>query len=183
MKKSRFIAIAAPATDRQGANAVLATVTGEFKDARHHCWAYRLGDPSSTVTAGMSDDGEPAGTAGRPILNMIEYGGVSDIVVVVVRYFGGVKLGAGGLMRAYSTATRQLLDIMPRVERVVCARVRIQCGFSDEHDLRRWLAGNTGSIETVDYAEGIEVISRLPENKLEELRETAAARRWHVHRA
>ncbi|CAG0912002.1 unnamed protein product, partial [Cyprideis torosa] len=97
VNKSRFIAWIAPASDREQAMALLDEARLAYPDARHHCWAYVLGNPSNAASAAANDDGEPAGTAGKPILNVIQHKAIGNIMVVVIRYFGGIKLGAGGL--------------------------------------------------------------------------------------
>ena len=93
-------------------------LSAEFDDATHNCWAYVAGPPGSTDRIGMSDAGEPHGTAGRPMLNALLHGGVGDIVTVVTRYFGGTKLGTGGLVRAYSGIVLHALETLPLTERV-----------------------------------------------------------------
>ena len=151
VKRSRFLAHVLRVADEPGARGFVEGLRKEHWDARHHCSAFVLG-PDARV-ARSSDDGEPAGTAGAPILEMIRGAGLSDVVVVVVRYFGGVLLGAGGLVRAYGDAARagleaagvqerRLVDIWElRVDHAEAARL--------EHDLR------TRGIEvrSVDYAE------------------------------
>jgi uncharacterized YigZ family protein len=119
VKKSRFIACVAPAPTVSDAVAFVAAASEP--DARHNCWAFRVG---SDVTR-SSDDGEPSGTAGKPILASIERSGLSHVVVVVVRYFGGIKLGAPGLTRAYSNAASACLKEAPRQRRLVTTDIQI----------------------------------------------------------
>ena len=107
-KGSRFIAAISPAQDVQAAEAFVASLRSEYDDASHHCFAWRLGPDGETFRS--SDDGEPGGSAGRPILLQIEGHDLTDTVVVVTRYFGGTKLGVGGLVRAYGGAAGQALD-------------------------------------------------------------------------
>jgi uncharacterized YigZ family protein len=90
----------------------------EFPDATHHCWAYVIGPPGSTAQVGMSDDGEPHGTAGRPMLNALLHSDMGDIVTVVTRYYGGTNLGTGGLVRAYGGGVAHGLEALIRTERV-----------------------------------------------------------------
>ncbi|MBR0244979.1 MAG: YigZ family protein [Bacteroidales bacterium] len=104
---SRFIALAYPVETEEEVKAIVASLRKEYHDARHHCYAYRLGYKGDIFRA--SDDGEPAGSAGRPILGQIDSAGLSDVLVVVVRYFGGIKLGIPGLIRAYKTSTADAL--------------------------------------------------------------------------
>jgi len=114
-KGSRFLAVVAPAAGEAEAEAVLARLRAEHPDATHHCFAWRLG-PEARERA--SDAGEPSGTAGAPILRVLRGHGLSDAVAVVVRWFGGTKLGKGGLARAYAAAAREAVEAAPRVRRV-----------------------------------------------------------------
>ena len=104
---SRFIALAFPVEAEDQVREIVASLRKEYHDARHHCYAYRLGYRGDRFRA--NDDGEPSGSAGRPILGQIDSMGLSDVLVVVVRYFGGIKLGIPGLIRAYRTSTADAL--------------------------------------------------------------------------
>lgn len=116
-KNSRFIGVGGPAPTIEEARALLARLRGEFPDASHHVYAFAVGVGAS-VTHGMSDDGEPSGTAGRPVLAVVQGSGLGDVVVVVVRYFGGTKLGTGGLVKAYGSTAKAVLEVLPVVEKV-----------------------------------------------------------------
>jgi len=113
---SRFIALAWPVESEEEVKGIVAALKKEYHDARHHCYAYRLGLGGEPWRA--NDDGEPSGSAGRPILGQIDSAGLSDILVVVVRYFGGIKLGIPGLIRAYKTSTADALSNARVVEKV-----------------------------------------------------------------
>ncbi len=108
VKGSRFVARAVPVKTRESVQRALDTICREDRDATHHCTAYRLGPAGDEFR--FNDDGEPSGTAGRPILRQIEGHGLTDTLVVVTRYFGGTKLGTGGLIRAYGDAAGEVLD-------------------------------------------------------------------------
>ncbi len=108
--RSRFITTAAPVTNVDEAKAFIAEMRAEFADATHNCYAFAAGPPGSTAMAGMSDDGEPSGTAGRPMLAVVLGSGIGDLAVVVTRYWGGIKLGTGGLVRAYSGGVKAVLE-------------------------------------------------------------------------
>ena len=112
---SRFLAFAYPVESEEEVKALLEKARKEYHDARHHCVAYRIGLQGEVWRA--SDDGEPAGSAGRPILGQIDSAGLSDVAVVVVRYFGGIKLGIPGLIRAYKSATKEALDNATKIEK------------------------------------------------------------------
>lgn len=113
---SRFLAFAWPVESEEEVKQIVASLKKEYHDARHHCYAYRLGKDGQTWRA--NDDGEPSGSAGRPILGQIDSAGLSDVLVVVVRYFGGIKLGIPGLIRAYKTSTAEALASAPVREKV-----------------------------------------------------------------
>lgn len=113
---SRFIALAYPVESEEEVRALLSGARKEYHDARHHCYAFRIGHDGGLWRAG--DDGEPSGSAGRPILGQIDSAGLSDVAVIVVRYFGGIKLGIPGLIRAYRTATADALSSAKIVEKV-----------------------------------------------------------------
>ncbi|MEN1940913.1 YigZ family protein [Luteimonas sp. MJ246] len=124
VKHSRFLANAAPVDGVDAAAAFIAAAS--VPDATHNCWAWRLGDAYRS-----SDDGEPAGTAGRPILAAIDGQGLDGVVVVVTRWYGGIKLGAGGLVRAYGGTAAECLRTAERREVVEMAEVDVTCPFAD----------------------------------------------------
>ena len=117
IKRSRFIATIAHAPTEESAKAFISGVRDEFPDATHNCWAYVAGPPGDTARVGMSDDGEPHGTAGRPMLTVLLHSDIGEIVAVVTRYFGGTKLGTGGLVRAYSGSVKNALAGLPTQEK------------------------------------------------------------------
>ncbi len=162
IKRSRFLARVHPLETRSQAQAVLETWRAQFPDARHHCWAFSLGLPTAPEAVGMSDDGEPSGTAGRPMLSAIQNKGFGDVMVVVVRYFGGTKLGAGGLIRAYGGAVSQALDgcrydlVQPRIKR------ELWCHFAGEQPLRHWLSQHDGAVEGIRYGEQVHMTVSVP---------------------
>jgi len=120
---SRFIALAYPVETEEEVREIVASLKKEYHDARHHCYAYRLGYKGDRFRA--NDDGEPSGSAGRPILGQIDSMGLSDVLVVVVRYFGGIKLGIPGLIRAYKTSTADALGQAEIIEKVAGKRFRL----------------------------------------------------------
>jgi uncharacterized YigZ family protein len=116
-KMSKFIALAFPVSTAEEARAVVKRVENQYHDARHVCWAYMLGAAMEEFQ--WSDNGEPSGTAGRPIVGAINSRELTDILVVVVRYFGGIKLGTGGLIVAYKAAAAEALDVAEVIEKTV----------------------------------------------------------------
>jgi len=130
IRRSHFITTVGPAASVEEARAFIKEVQAEYDTANHNCWAYVVGPPGSTGHAGMSDDGEPHGTAGRPMLTVLLHSGVGDIVAVVTRFFGGVKLGKGGLVRAYSGGVKSALESLPRIEKMPMAEVEAVIGYT-----------------------------------------------------
>ncbi|MBO6169869.1 MAG: YigZ family protein [Bacteroidales bacterium] len=124
---SRFIASAWPVESEEEIKVIVDALKKEYHDARHHCYAYRLRRDGSVWRA--NDDGEPSGSAGRPILGQIDSAGLSDILVVVVRYFGGIKLGIPGLIRAYKTSTADALGSATIIEKIAGSWYRIGFGY------------------------------------------------------
>ena len=166
IKKSRFIAYAKGIESRESGMLWLADLKLQYPDARHHCWAYLLGNPTCATNAGMGDDGEPSGTAGKPILNVLNHKNVGDIMVVVIRYFGGIKLGAGGLTRAYSQATQAVMEVLSTEQQVVMVRLKVSCDFSQEQQIRHLLELQKGRLIKVEYLQRVNlVVEVLAENQ------------------
>ena len=124
---SRFIALAYPVETEEEVREIVSRLRKEYHDARHHCYAYRLGYKRDVFRA--SDDGEPSGSAGRPILGQIDSLGLSDVLVVVVRYFGGIKLGIPGLIRAYKTSSADALSQAAVIEKIAARRFRLHFDY------------------------------------------------------
>jgi len=167
VKKSRFIARAGAVSSREEAMAFVDRAVADYPDARHHCWAYLIGNPETAASAAMSDAGEPSGTAGKPILNVIQHKGIGDIIVVVIRYFGGVKLGAGGLVRAYAGATQLALADLPLIEHRPQCRYRLRFDFGNEQPLRHWAGGHDAELLSIDYAQQVTAEIAVPEEHIE----------------
>lgn len=128
--RSCFLCTVAPAATVPEAQAFVRDVAAEFPDATHHCWAYVVGAPGSTDRIGLSDDGEPHGTAGRPMLTLLQHSGLGDIAAVVTRWYGGTKLGTGGLVKAYGGSVQQALEAVPRTERVERVVVMVEVDYA-----------------------------------------------------
>ena len=124
---SRFIAHAYPVETEEEVKEIVASLKKEYYDARHHVYAYRLGYKGDRFRA--NDDGEPSGSSGRPVLGQIDSCGLSDILVVVVRYFGGIKLGIPGLIRAYRTSTADALENAEIIEKIAAKMYRVHFGY------------------------------------------------------
>jgi uncharacterized YigZ family protein len=145
-------------------------VREEVPDATHNCWAYVAGPPGSTAQVGMSDDGEPHGTAGRPMLNALLHGVVGEVAVVVTRYFGGTLLGKGGLVRAYTGCVQQALESLPTLERVPKARLAIEIEYASVDGLRRMLPAHEAELVSEEYAATVGYQLLLPLSRLEAFR-------------
>lgn len=167
IKRSRFITTVAPAPTVADARAFIAEVAVEFADANHNCWAYVVGPPGSTGQIGMSDDGEPHGTAGRPMLTVLLHSGVGDICAVVTRYFGGTLLGKGGLVQAYSGGVQLALAGMPTTERVAAAWLQVIIDYSAITPFKRMLPDFEAEIVQEEYALDAEYRIRLPVAQLD----------------
>ncbi len=161
VKKSRFITRVGFAPDREAAMAILAKARDDYPDARHHCWAYLVGNPHSPRTVAASDDGEPSGTAGKPILNVLQHKQIGDLMVVVIRYFGGIKLGAGGLVRAYSSAAQQGIDALTLREQRFLVEFKVRGDYALEQSLRHWLVSHSGELVSVDYQQHVDFTLNL----------------------
>lgn len=164
IKHSRFLAHAAPIADAGAALAFLQQVT--VADATHNCWAYRHGDEYRS-----SDDGEPAGTAGRPILAAIDGQGFDRVVVVVTRWYGGIKLGASGLVRAYGGSAAECLRLAPRQPLLALSLLTLHCGFDDLGAVHAALSACAA--EKLDErfdAGGAELRLRLPRDRVDTLK-------------
>ena len=158
--KSRFIATAAPAFSVEDARAFIARIKAEFPDASHNVPAYLVGYGASVI-AHCHDDGEPSGTAGRPALAVLHGSGLGDVVVVVTRYFGGIKLGTGGLVRAYGDAVRAVLEVLPRAERVAAHTVLIEAPYSLFERVRLAIEAHHGQILDQEFAAQVSVTARF----------------------
>ncbi|TXD96791.1 YigZ family protein [Psychrobacter frigidicola] len=170
IKKSEFIAYAYPVTSREDAMFHVEQLRTQYADARHHCWAYIIGDPNNTTSAGFDDDGEPNGTAGRPILNVLQYKSIGNIIIVVVRYFGGIKLGAGGLTRAYAGSAQAAVDEMVLCPYVLMSQVEIQAEFATEAQCRYVVDSLYGTINDVAYSKQVLLTVTIAEADIETLK-------------
>jgi len=163
VKKSAFHAFATEVKNKDAATSVLMAEKQRYPAARHHCWAYVIGQPQQPEHASMSDDGEPSGTAGKPILNIIQHHNIGNTMIVVSRYFGGIKLGASGLIRAYAGAAKEALGQLATVPYVHQISITACMSFDKEHAFRHELMLASGTIEHTDYANTITISARVPQ--------------------
>ncbi|MCU7556045.1 YigZ family protein [Alteromonas sp. ASW11-19] len=175
IKKSKFHSRAGFVDSRDAAMRLLEEARARYPDAGHHCWAYVLGAPHSPRSAAMADDGEPSGTAGKPILNVLQHKDLGDVMVVVSRYFGGVKLGAGGLVRAYAGAAQQVIEALPvRTQRAMTTLI-VQADFKDEQYLRHWATQHEGNVVHCGYQQHVELTLAVPDESVGALRALAGS--------
>lgn len=164
VKHSRFIAQVAPATSPEVALAFLAQVADP--EATHNCWAYRIGAEYRS-----SDDGEPSGTAGRPILAAIEGQGYDQVVAVVTRWYGGIKLGAGGLVRAYGGAAAECLRRAERRQLIAMRRLQLACPFDDIGTMHAALtAADAQKLDETFDESGVRLLVSLPADRVDDLK-------------
>lgn len=158
---SRFIALAFPVETVDEIRAIISSVKKEYYDARHHCYAYRLGHLGNTFRT--NDDGEPSSSAGKPILNQILSSGLSDILIVVVRYFGGIKLGIPGLIRAYRTSAADAISNARIVTKIATVRYRLTFGYTQINAVMKTVKdlGLSPASQNFDMTCGMEIQVRL----------------------
>ena len=151
VRRSRFIVSMARVSSTEEAKAFIERIRAEHPTATHNCWAFNAGAPEYTAQVGASDDGEPQGTAGRPMLTVLLHSGVGEIAAVVTRYFGGTLLGTGGLVRAYQCSVKQGLDSLPVVLREDMQRFVVSIEPQQVSDFQHFLAEAKGRVVTSDF--------------------------------
>jgi uncharacterized YigZ family protein len=177
--RSDFLGIAFPVTSEEEFFAALEKIEKRHFDATHHCWAFRLFDP---LRARSSDAGEPSGTAGRPILSAIEGADLYDVGVVVVRWFGGVKLGTGGLSRAYRDTAAETLRAAPLVDRYVYTRFAVTVPFEMLSVAYRLVSPPTVLLENESFGEIYEFTFAVRRSHAEQFERDLAQSRLGVRR-
>jgi uncharacterized YigZ family protein len=158
---SRFIATVAPVFSVEEARAFVDRIKAEFADATHNVSAYVVGHGASVI-AHSTDDGEPSGTAGRPTLAVLQGSDLGDVAVVVTRYFGGTKLGTGGLVRAYGDAVREVLKALPRAAKVPTHTVTATMPYNLFERVRQLVAAHGGQVLDETFAAEVTVTARFP---------------------
>lgn len=162
IKKSRFITYLARASDKAEAQAFIRKIQQKYPDATHHCTAYIAGAPQGGAAIAADDDGEPSGTAGKPMLNVLLHKGIGEIVAVVVRYYGGIQLGAGGLVRAYSGAVQNACEKLPLSELIIYEYGDLTCDYAEEQGVRHHLQKLGVEIVACDYQQQVQLRIRTP---------------------
>lgn len=179
-RKSKFITFVTEVTSKEEALSLLHSITAREIGANHNCSAYIIGNPSSPKSIHCSDDGEPSGTAGKPLLNILLHENIGNVLVVVTRYFGGIKLGSGGLVRAYSNGLKMALKEITLKEYAVKRKLEISFHYQFEGVVRRAIEESGAVIvETVYGAEPcfhLEILEEHLESFVYELREITSGR-------
>ncbi len=170
-KGSRFLAIVAPAVDEQAAKALIEATRKRHTDASHVCWAWRLGMPAQER---FTDAGEPAGTAGLPILQVLRGREISDAVAIAVRWFGGVKLGKGGLARAYAGAARLAVEELPLSARVPRTRLVLNLPYERVGGVKRLVHPPDIELVEQEYGEWVRIVLSVIDPRLKELEDALA---------
>lgn len=155
---SRFITTIVPVTSAEEARSQLHLIRDEMSDANHHVYAFRIGHDNSIIE-GMSDDGEPSGTAGPPTLAVLRGSGLGDILLVVTRYFGGTKLGTGGLVRAYSEAARIGLDTVEVQPKIARTLLGIETPYPLYEQVKRLIESHRGEVKESEYEAEVTIIA------------------------
>lgn len=166
IKKSRFITYVAATKGRAAAEAFVRTIKEKHADARHNCWAFVAGRPGDGRDYGFSDDGEPSGTAGKPILNTLIGSGIGEITVVVTRYYGGIKLGTGGLVRAYSGGLQAILKEAKTKTCIIYTQIQLTCDYSQISVIERLLPVYNSHLNHVAYHAEVEMTIDVDASKV-----------------
>lgn len=168
-KASRFIGLAIPVESEEEAKLKLEAIRKEYYDANHHCYAYRIGATGDVYR--VNDDGEPSGTAGRPIHGQILSKGLSDILVVVIRYFGGTKLGVPGLIHAYKTTSAEALSEARIIQKIITEKLMITFGYPRMNKVMRILKDDGVSILSQQFDESCRMVVAVRKSKSGEIKQ------------
>ncbi|MEY0974047.1 IMPACT family protein [Providencia huaxiensis] len=162
IKKSQFITYLAHTDGIDAAKDYIQSIKAQYPDARHHCWAFVAGRPDDSQKLGFSDDGEPTGTAGKPIMAQLLGSNLGEVTCIVVRYFGGIKLGTGGLVKAYGNGVQQALRILPTKTKVPQKIFNLVCDYSLINAIEQLLAQVNGTVLHSDYNETVSLQIAIP---------------------
>jgi len=162
IKKSRFITLLAHTDGVVAARAFVQQVKSEHPTARHHCWAWVAGSPADSQQLGFSDDGEPSGTAGKPMLAQLMGNNIGEITAVVVRYYGGIQLGTGGLVKAYGGGVQQALKLLPRLQKVPMLTFMLTCDYAQLSEIERMIVRFHGQLQHCAFLQYVSLTLALP---------------------
>ena len=170
IKKSKFIANVFYVESEEEAENKIKQIKKKYYDAKHNCFAFSIIQENKNEYKKCSDDGEPSGTAGLPILNIIEKRKLSNIVVIVTRYFGGILLGTGGLSRAYSESAQKVVQKAEVLEQTIGNEYIIRCGYEDQNEILYELKKQSIKIKNTEYKEKIEITISISKENIEQLK-------------
>jgi uncharacterized YigZ family protein len=166
-KKSKFISTIGNVTSKEEYVSFSQMIHNRYPDANHNCFAFLIGDPGAPITIGANDDGEPSGTAGKPMLTVLQQNNLGDVVLFVTRFFGGIKLGTGGLVRAYSTAAKTAVKKVALIKSIQSKCVQVSFPFEFESAVRRLLSVMGMHIVDVRYSKDVTIEIDVPRNVLD----------------
>lgn len=178
-KKSKFIANIFYVETLEDVEIKLKEIRKKYYDAKHNCFAFRLDNENISR---FSDDGEPSGTAGAPMLNILEGRNLSNVLVIVTRYFGGILLGTGGLVRAYSEATLKAIENSEIVEKVYGNVLNIEIEYKDLDNIKYYLKNENINIENINYGEKILLKIELTDEELEKIKRMVDDRKLNINK-
>lgn len=162
IKRSRFITSVGWVEGKLQAKEFIQTIRSKFPDANHHCWAMVAGQPNDVYEQDQSDDGEPKGTAGKPMLNVLLHSDLGNTAVVVSRYFGGIKLGAGGLVRAYTQSVSEALKVLETRQFFITEKVTVELPYSLLDTLEHCLQSSNIVIQEKLFSDTVTVVLQVP---------------------
>lgn len=166
IKRSRFVTTVVPVEGKEAARDAVQAIRDEFPDANHHCWAMVAGTPGDIYQTDQSDDGEPRGTAGKPMLNVLQHSGLGNTLVVVTRYFGGIKLGAGGLVRAYTQSVSGALASLRTQRSYIRSECVLELPYHLLDSLEHWLRDTPIVVQHKEFAELVQLTLQVPFSEL-----------------
>lgn len=167
-KKSKFIANLFPVENVEQAEELIRKIKKKYRDARHNCIAYRVAEDNQIIEK-SSDDGEPSGTAGAPMLNILQKNNLANILIIVTRYFGGILLGTGGLVRAYSDSLLKAIEESDKIQKCQGIEMLVAVEYSEFDSFKYYCKNNNIFISNVEYSESIECKIELEDDKKEKL--------------
>ncbi|PHM66391.1 YigZ family protein [Xenorhabdus stockiae] len=169
IKKSCFITLLEHTSGVDEAKSFIQRIKQQYPDARHHCWAFVAGAPDDSQQLGFSDDGEPTGTAGKPMIAQLIGSGLGEITAISVRYFGGIKLGTGGLVKAYGNGVQQALKLLETEYKIPQKQYQIQCEYAQISMVEQLLQQFSGQVLASEYTENVTLQVSLPATLADEI--------------
>lgn len=167
IKGSRFTTRLVFTPSVEAAKSFIKQLNTDEPDATHHCWAYIIGNPDSTTLIACSDDGEPSGTAGMPMLNVLKHSGLGDVTAVVTRYYGGTKLGTGGLARAYSGGVKMALEKVSSHFKIYTTPVQLSTSYELQNQVRYLLEEHQAQDINEHFTDKVVIMAKLPTKQLD----------------